>query len=294
MQWYKGSLTGHTENDIDIHDICAQLGVELVDVIAHRRGSVLLKAVKDGRTVAIKGYDPSETDTYDRKELLDREAVTLEAVNPFLGVNLFVDYVSVDASSSWLITEWIDGVTASEFARDLKGDRVQQLAAMFRGAALGLHKVNEAGYLHGDIQPAHVIISSDATDPILIDWGLGRRIADEVPYSGGFVHYAAPEIAQGMIEGRSDITYTISSEVYSFGAMMAFCYSGKTAVGYDLSEPLPEKLAKVAHGELREFVDATSPEEQSLVATIKRCLSFDPKERPASLNEVGVLLGLKV
>lgn len=275
---------------IDASTICKQLGAELIEAVAQRRGSVLLKARKDGNVLAIKGYDLDETDTYDRKELLDKEAQILKEVNPFLGSSLFVDYVSL-TSGNWLITQWIDGVTASEFSRSLPSDsRIRQITEMFRAAASSVRKVHEAGYLHGDIQPVHTIIPPDDSEPILIDWGLGRRIDDATPYSGGFVHYAAPEIAQGMIDKRSDIAYMISAEIYSFGAMMALCYSGQTAVAYDLSEPLPEKLASVARGHLRDFGNPESPEEAHLLAVIKQCLSFNPEDRPASLHDVEDLL----
>lgn len=275
----------------DVSEICSQLDAELLDTIAQRRGSVLLKARRDGNVVAVKGYDLAEKDTYDRKELLDKEAEILEEVDSFLGNTLFVAYVATGESDKWLITKWIDGATASEFSRGLEdGDRTQRLASMFRSVAGVLRKVHHAGYLHGDIQPAHVIISPELTDPVLIDWGLGRRIIDTVPYSGGFVHYAAPEIAQGMIDERSDIAYTVSAEIYSFGAMMALCYSGNTAVDYELSEPLSAKLSKVAAGNLRKFGKAGSPDERKLLAAIEQCLSFEPDDRPASFDEVEELL----
>lgn len=276
---------------IDASAICKQLEVEFIEAVAQRRGSVLLKARKDGHIVAIKGYDLDEVDTYDRKELLDKEARILKEVNPFLGSSLFVDYVSTQGLGNWLIIRWIDGVTASEFSRSLPADRkTHRLTEMFRAAAGSVHNVHEAGYLHGDIQPVHTIISPDTPDPVLIDWGLGRRINDATPYSGGFVHYAAPEIAQGMIDRRSDIAYTISAEIYSFGAMMALCYSGQTAVTYDLSEPLPDKLAKVAQGHLRDFGNPESQEEAKLLAVIMQCLSFKSEDRPASLRDVDDLL----
>ncbi len=280
---------------IDTHMICSQLGAELIEAVAQRRGSVLLKAREnDGRIVAIKGYDPDETDTYDRKDLLDKEAQILKEVNPFLSTELFVAYTPIKGSGNWLTTKWIDGATASEFSRGLdNGSRIHQLTEMFRSIAEMLGKIHEAGYLHGDIQPAHVIIPPNSSNPVLIDWGLGRRIDDATPYSGGFVHYAAPEIAQGMIDKRNDIAYTIGAEVYSFGALMALCYSGNTAVDYDLGEPLSEKLAKVAQGNLRKLGDPESSEEQRLLSAIRQCLSFRSEDRPASFRKAEELLALE-
>lgn len=271
---------------IDMSVVCRELGMELVGVVDRRRGSVLLKARRNGGIVAVKGYDPDETDTYDRQELLRAEAAILREVDPFLSQQLYVSYNTDPTLGDWLVMRWVEGVTVSTYVRDLPEDKTGPLAEVFRAGADALDRVHEAGFLHGDVQPAHLIISGDGLSPVLIDWGLGRRSNTPTPYAGGFVHYAAPEVAAAMLEKRVDIAYTRAAEIYSFGALMAFCYTGETATNYSLSDPLPQKLEKVAQGNLRPFGKLVTEKERQLVSVIRHCLAFHPEDRPASLREV--------
>jgi len=271
---------------INPSDISSILGLTFIDAIEQRRGSVLFKARLESEVYAVKGYDLEESDTYDRKQLLEREAAITREVSPHLQQALFVNYVRDETANNWLITHWIDGTPlAAHTLKSADGSTGRTLKA-FIETAEAFDRVHKAGFLHGDVQPSHVIIPNNANSPVILDWGLARRIDEIAPYSGGFVHFTAPEIATGMLDKSDKITYTLSAEIYSFGALMAFCYTGQTATDYALSAPLEDKLKLVASGTLRPLPAPAGKLDEAITSVIAKCLAFNPENRPSSLGEV--------
>lgn len=278
--------------------VCEALGVRYLETVSDRRGSVLLKAQEaDGSIVALKGCDVTTVDDYDRHELLRREAEVLRQIGGLLGEPLFHEYCRTSAHGDWLVMEWIDGLAMKQYTDSLQDhpERVQCLIECFRGLARQLGAVHDAGYLHGDIQPAHVVIRPDSLlTPLLLDWGLGRRSDDtDTPYRGALVHYAAPEIAAGMLQQQPNIEYTRAAEIYSVGATMYFCLFGETPVQYTLDASFEDKLRAVADGELRERNLANDETLDQLGTIIDTCLAFSQEERYTSLHDLdGALAAL--
>lgn len=271
---------------INLSDISSTLGLTFVDAIEQRRGSVLFKACLESEVYAVKGYDLEESDTYDRKEILEREATITREVSSLLQQDLFVKYVSNETASNWLITRWVDGTPLATYTLKAVDSSTGRTLKAFIQTAEAFSRVHQAGFLHGDVQPSHVIMTVTANSPVILDWGLARRIDESTPYSGGFVHFTAPEIATGMLDKSDEIAYTLSAEIYSFGALMAFCYTGQTATDYALSAPLEDKLKLIANGTLRPLPTPVGKLDEKLTSVIKKCLAFSPEDRPASLDDV--------
>lgn len=273
-------------------DFAKSLGLEFIETVANRRGSLLLKVSRNGETSALKGCDPSVEDTYDRGKLVRREVMILQELGDLAG-DQHLDHGEDAVYGSWLLLRWIDGETASAAGariRALDKDRTcSELLPLFISIAKTYMEVHRKGFLHGDVQPQHVLSEKDSDCVILLDWGLARRIGgDNPPYKGGFVHYTAPEIAQGMLKEREAIEYDILAEVYSLGALFRFVYTGETAVDYGsvamAQIPFREKLEAVAENRLRTFPEPTNECEARVQAIIKRCLAADPTSRFESVD----------
>jgi serine/threonine protein kinase len=276
------------------------LGLEVIETIAHRRGSFVLKVRRNGEILALKGCDPSVEDTYDRGELVQREAVILQELGESSGKQ-YSNWGEDAIYGSWLLLRWIDGETASAAGvriRTLDKNRIcSELPPLFISIAEAYAKVHRIGFLHGDVQPQHVLFEKDSHRVILLDWGLAQRVGgDNLPYKGGFVHFAAPEIAQGMLEERKAIEYSVSAEIYSLGALFRFVYTGETATDYgsrDMAQvPFRKKLEAVAGNCLRVFPDPTNEGEARLQAIIKRCLDANPTSRFESADALLQALSL--
>jgi len=263
------------------------LGLELIETVANRRGSLVLKVRRNGEILALKGCDPNVEDTYDRSELVRREAVMLQELGKLSGKQ-YSDCGEDAVFGSWLLLRWIDGETASAAGariRTLDESRIcSELLPLFISIAEAYAKVHRKGFLHGDVQPQHVLFEKDSDRVILLDWGLARRVGgDNLPYKGGFVHFAAPEIARGMLEEREAIEYDVLAEIYSLGALFRFVYTGETAVDYGSGTmaqiPFREKLEAVSESHLRILPEPINECEARLQAVIKRCLIADPTSR---------------
>ncbi len=142
------------------------------------------------------------------------------------------------------------------------------------------------GWVHGDIQPAH-LITGDAFNPraSLIDLALarGREVFQrfDFPYRGCLVHYEAPEISEAVLSGET-ITPTRASDVYAFGASLLMSIAGQRHVEYpDDADRADQRRAIVekAHRPIK-VGGSWGP-------LIGAMMQRDPDERP-SIRDVAV------
>jgi tRNA A-37 threonylcarbamoyl transferase component Bud32/ActR/RegA family two-component response regulator len=102
-----------------------------------------------------------------------------------------------------------------------------------RAIAEALRVIHVFGILHRDLKPANVMLRED-NSPVLIDFGLARRVMDDAGTTGvgqvlGSPYYMSPEQAQGKrVDARTDL--------YSLGVMFYEMltgqrpYAGRTAL----------------------------------------------------------------
>lgn len=268
------------------------LGVELIEPIVDRRGSLVLKVCRDGKIMALKGVDRSVSDTYDRDDLIRREAIVLRELGNAAG-GQYVAHGSHPTYGMWLLLRWVEGETASAAGARIRTldrkDICAEMRALFVSIAEAYSTLHQKGFLHGDVQAQHVLIEKISGQRIILDWGLARRIEGEnPPYKGGFVHYAAPEIARGMLDRCEAISYDIRAEIYSLGALFRFVYTGETAVDYGPGEmmqiPFQQKLKAVSENQLRTLPAPQGECEERLQRVIQQCLMADSKKRFVSVD----------
>jgi len=121
-----------------------------------------------------------------------------------------------------------------------------------RGIAEALRVIHAFGILHRDLKPANVMLRED-NSPVLIDFGLARREADDAgtTVAGqvlGSPYYISPEQSQGLkVDARTDI--------YSLGVMFYEMltgqrpYTGRSAVAImaqHTNSPVPQLPPNVA------------------------------------------------
>lgn len=133
----------------------------------------------------------------------------------------------------WLAVPWIPGATLwdtfapARAGRDDQGSRDTILTAT-QGAFAELSRWHAAKWLHGDIQPANIVIGA-AVELIDYDYARHPELPLPFPYRGGMEHPTAPEIARQLIETPDDVDVHLdqAAEVYALGASIRWAWTGR-------------------------------------------------------------------
>ena len=145
-----------------------------------------------------------------------------------------------------------------------------------------MQAMNEAGFVHADMKPNNIIVDDNGNAKI-IDLGQCCPIGTIKKRIQGTPDYIAPEqVRRFPLDARTD--------VYNFGASLYWTLTGK---------PIPTILAKPGSMTVPgQNAMATPPEKLNadvpplLSRLILDCIRLQPVERPASMREVSMRLGL--
>src|ERR1051325_11160439 len=162
-------------------------------------------------------------------------------------------------------------ILSSNFNNTLWKDKIN----MLRCSALDLKNLHELGYFHKDFHSGNILKDSTENYSFVSDFGLSgpsneQKSKDKIC---GVLPYIAPEVLNGE-------PYTLSSDIYSFGVVMAELSSGKPPF-YKRKHDINLAL-EICNGLRPEFGKGT-PEIYKKLA--HRCMNADPKQRPTA-NEL--------
>ena len=155
-----------------------------------------------------------------------------------------------DGDETWLVMEYVEGITLSAFVRRDGALTPDEAAPWVRQAADALAAAHEAGIIHRDVKPSNMLLTRGG-DVKITDFGIARAEADASLTQTGLVTgspaYLAPEIASGA-------TATEASDVWSLGATLYHLLAGQPP--YDVNENLMGALYKIVHEEPPRLADA--------------------------------------
>ncbi|WP_055557630.1 protein kinase [Streptomyces sp. NBRC 110028] len=138
--------------------------------------------------------------------------------------------------------------------------------------------LHATGWAHGDIQPAHLIISDEGT--ALIDLALAQGgdipTAYDFSYRGCLVHYESPEISRSVLE-TGTATPTMTADVYALGASLFISATGLRHVEYPDDVSRKDQRQAIVDGPHRP-VNVPGV----LGKLIDAMLSSEPADRPTS------------
>lgn len=262
-------------------NICEQLAVDFVDCVADRRGSILLKVSHEDSLAALK-ISQQDTVSHDVELQITREARTLRSLGHLAG-DLYIDD-GLLIEGGWLLMRWLSGKNLTDKLADCPNpeSQVVTMADVARQFAV----IHAEGALHRDVQPDHIFFeTSKDRDPTILDWGLADYDDMPLPYKGALVHFASPEVANGMLHDTDDIPYTAASEVYSLGATFFTALYQKHVVAYPPHATFAAKKRAVAEGLIAPFPDAHTKLEKKIQDIFRDCIDQYPHNRP-TMNEL--------
>ncbi|GHD21631.1 serine/threonine-protein kinase [Nocardiopsis kunsanensis] len=171
------------------------------------------------------------------------------------------------AARPWAALDHLPGVDLATWT-DARGPLPEgALLCLAAGIAEALVAVHAAGTVHGDVEPATVILAPDG--PWLRDFGIARRIDDSAPAPvAGAPGWLAPERYAGAPPEPA-------SDVFAWACVVVLAASGQPPFGNggDLAES--EERARLDRVEL-------SAAPLGLRPLLRRALSADPRERPTA------------
>lgn len=194
--------------------------------------SVIFDAVRleDGAPIVIKVLRDTFAFNPELARRLEREGeVARNVIHP--GIVPVLAEGRLDDGSPYLALERLDGECVARLLRRLGPMEPEVVATIALRAAAILHAAHNAGYVHRDVKPEHIVLArtpDGRLDVHLLDFGVcADRGApeDEKDSERGRVYgtpaYVSPEQAAGMpdVDGRAD--------VFSLGIVMFEMLAGR-------------------------------------------------------------------
>ena len=177
--------------------------------------------------------------------------------------------------------EYIDGTDLQRVINRCKLD-LREAARYVRDVARAIDHAHANGVLHRDLKPANVLIDSD--DQVHVtDFGLAKHLDADSSVTGsgaaiGTPYYMAPEQAGG----HSDRS-THRSDIYSLGAVLFACITGKPPI---VADTVMQTLLQVVH-QPPPLLRSVCPEAPADLETIvSKCLEKPPSKRYQSAGKL--------
>jgi eukaryotic-like serine/threonine-protein kinase len=232
------------------------------------------------REVAIKVLHQHLAAEPESKARLEREAQAVAKLRHDNILEIF-DYSGLDSSTSYIVTEFIDGQTLKQFlgTHTLRFPEVAAMIGVEVCKALG--HAHGVGVLHRDVKPENVMVRKDGRIK-LMDFGIAQILdLQRMTVTGqllGSPAYMAPEIVEGkQLDFRTD--------VFSVGIMLYLLATGN--LPFSGKNP-HEVLRRITEGK---FVDPRTVGrgvDQAMSRIITRALARRPEDR---YPDVGLLAG---
>jgi TRAP transporter TAXI family solute receptor len=159
---------------------------------------------------------------------------------------------------------------------------VKDAVRYVRDVARAIHHAHQNGVLHRDLKPANVLI--DKQDHVHVtDFGLAKHLDSDSSVTGsgaavGTPHYMAPEQAGG----HSDRA-TRQSDVYSLGAILFACVTGRPPI---VSDTVMQTLLDVVHKPPPRIRSLRADAPADVETIVAKCLEKNPLKRYQSAERL--------
>ena len=159
---------------------------------------------------------------------------------------------------------------------------VLKAVRIFQKTAEALHFMHRSGFLHTDMKPNNIIVAPDESIKV-IDLGHSCRVGTIKERIQGTPDFIAPEqVHRRPLDARTD--------VFNLGAAMYW-----TLTGQAITTVMPKRSDTItlkSELELTPVTDLNKEAPPALASLVADCVSFQPSQRPPSMEPVQIKLEL--
>jgi len=229
-------------------------------------GVVYLAEARDGQPVAVKVLRPELADNPEFRTRFGREVTALTRIQGMCTVRVIE--ADTEAPKPFLVTEYADGPSLSEYV-DANGPLdPQMLYGLATGLAEALTAIHAAGIVHRDLKPSNVLLT--AAGPKVIDFGIAQALDTASLTRTGITVGSAGFMAPEQITGRAGT----AADIFTWAVTVAFAAGGKAPFGTGPSDAIMYRIMHAAPD-----IGAVPP---GLRPLVEAALAKDPQARPAA------------
>lgn len=140
-------------------------------------GSAYLSSTAEGGAVTISLLDGDWIEEAAERDRFIAEASAARRVVPMCAARILA--AGFDAGHAFLVSEYVDGPSLDDLIADEGSWQGGYLEALAIGTATGLAAVHEAGLVHGEFDPGHVVLGRDG--PRVIKFGISPPYGSATP-----------------------------------------------------------------------------------------------------------------
>jgi serine/threonine-protein kinase len=256
---------------IDKYEIQSEVGHGGMAVVYRGLDTVL------NREVAVKVLHPHMAAREESRARLRREALTVARLRHENILEIY-DYSGENAEESFLVTEFIHGMTLREWLDTRWRPRPALAALVIHRLCVALGHAHKIGIVHRDIKPENVMIRQDGCLK-LMDFGIAQIIDHQkLTMTGqllGSPAYMAPELISGKpIDARTDL-FAVGIMLYQL-ATGALPFSGRNP---------HEVLSRIADAEYPKACTICPLVDDELEGIIAKSLAREPDLRYQSAED---------
>jgi Protein kinase domain len=229
-------------------------------------GVVYLAEARDTQPVAVKVLRPELADNPEFRTRFGREVTALTRIQGMCTVRVIE--ADTEAPKPFLVTEYADGPSLSEYVDAYGPLDPQMLYGLATGLAEALAAIHAAGIVHRDLKPSNVLLT--AAGPKVIDFGIAQALDTTSLTRTGITVGSAGFMAPEQITGRAGT----AADIFTWAVTVAFAAGGKAPFGTGPSDAI---MYRIMHAE--PDISAVPP---GLRPLVEAALAKDPQARPAA------------
>jgi serine/threonine protein kinase len=210
--------------------------------------------------------------------MLRREAlVAYDVVNPHL---IAVLAAGQNAPPDYLVTPYLEGLTLRRLLLHANGERAARLPiasalSIMRQTAAALAELHQAGWLHGQVRPEHILVSPQG-HATLIDLTQARRLGSSECDLGDDLFHSLTYAAPDWYSSRRRLAK--AADTYALGIVLYELITGQPPFVATNARQLIAMHRTGAPPELRQVRPEAAQQTSELV---RRMLAKEPLRRPS-------------